>query len=75
MPIYVVATSPGYSLGHGVVCFGCKQIDSNQYLHLWNPGTNGGNGSAILVKYLSSGTVFSYGGSSWTWVNSAYRYN
>lgn len=72
-PIYVSAKSSVG--GHGVVCFGCKELNSIRYLNIWNPGDNDGKGKASIIRYSASGTSFTFANYTWVWTYTVSRYN
>ena len=74
-PFYMACYYDSTESGHAVVCFGCNEISSNQYIVIWNPGNNNGNGGSTMLKYYPNATAFAYANKTWVWYDTVSSYN
>lgn len=70
-PFYMSCYYDFSQSGHAVLCLGCKEISSNKYIVIWNPGLKSGAGGSTILKYYKNATTFSYGNETYVWYYSA----
>lgn len=71
-PVYVSAKS--LENGHAVTAYGYTVTAGTRYVNFWNSGLNGGDGDSVVVAFKESGTTFSYGNETYTWMDSVSEY-
>ena len=74
-PFYMSLFYDFNAMGHAVICLGCNESAVYQFICIWNPGENNGNGSAKIIKYYPAATTLSYAGKNWVWYYTISSYN
>ncbi len=74
-PFYMACYYDFTQSGHAVICLGCKEYSPNQYMIIWNPGNDNGNGGATMLKYYPNATAFAYANKTWVWYDTVSSYN
>ena len=74
-PFYMACYYDFTQMGHAVICLGCKEYPSYQYIIIWNPGKENGAGGSTILKYYQNATTLSYDNKTWVWYDTVSSYN
>lgn len=64
---FVISGNSEAGTGHAVTAYGYRNLEAGQYVMLWNPEINNGQGGVTISHYQPSWMTFTSGNIAYTW--------